>query len=74
MSESQTKAAVAEPKWAAELTEPVHVTECVRMHGDGAPLSLLVGSFRRARNAHAAQHRRRRVALRRGRGHHPRRQ
>jgi hypothetical protein len=44
---------VPEPKWAAELAEPVHVTECVRLHGDRPMLSVLVASFQRARRGHA---------------------
>jgi hypothetical protein len=43
---------VPEPKWAAELAEPVHVTECVRLHDDGGAWSVLGASFRRAGCGH----------------------
>jgi hypothetical protein len=46
-------AGVPESTWTAELAEPVHVTECVRLHSDRAALSVLVASFRRAGRGHA---------------------
>ena len=44
---------VPESKWAAELAEPVHVTQCLRLHGDKAGLSVLAASFQRAGRGHA---------------------
>jgi hypothetical protein len=46
-------AGVPEPRWGAELAEPVEVTDCMRLDGGRGGLTALVASFRRAGRGHA---------------------
>lgn len=44
---------VPKPKWAAELTAPLQVATLTRLRSRGDTMSVLVGTFRRAAQAHA---------------------
>lgn len=44
---------VPKPKWTAELTAPLQVANLTRLRSRGDTMSVLVGTFRRATQAHA---------------------
>lgn len=46
-------AGVALPSWAAELDDPIGVTDCVRLHDTQGIASVLAGSFHRGTRSHA---------------------
>ncbi len=52
-ADRMAKAGVSEPRWAAEVAEPVEVSDCARLHDGSGVLTFLSATFQRAGREHS---------------------
>ena len=53
VADRMAKAGVSEPRWAAEVAEPVEVSDCARLYDGSGVLTFLSATFQRAGREHS---------------------